>query len=138
MIESDVEIGANCTIDRGVSADTKIGQGSKLDNLIHVAHEVIIGKNCLIAAQVGIAGATRIGNGVILWGQVGVTKTIEIGDDAVIMSKSAVLNNLNGAEVYWGIPAQIALSKRKELVWIKRIPEIWERVKNLPPSPKEE
>ncbi|MEO8861977.1 MAG: LpxD N-terminal domain-containing protein, partial [Ginsengibacter sp.] len=72
VIEDHVEIGANCTIDRGVSAETKIGMGTKLDNLVHVGHEVIIGKNCIIAAQVGIAGGTTLGDGVTLWGQVGV------------------------------------------------------------------
>ena len=136
IIEDDVEIGANCTIDRGVSADTKIGQGTKLDNLVHLGHEVVIGKNCLLAAQVAIAGAVNIGNGVTIWGQVGISKTLHIGDNAVIMAQSGVPGNLEANKVYWGSPTQEALTKRKELVWIKRIPEIWDRIKNLPKEEK--
>jgi UDP-3-O-[3-hydroxymyristoyl] glucosamine N-acyltransferase len=131
VIEDDVEIGANCTIDRGVSADTKIGQGSKLDNLVQIGHEVVLGKNCLIAAQVGIAGATILGDGVTLWGQVGVNKTIKIGDNAVVMGQAGVTGNIEGNKTYWGTPIEEFYSKRKELVFIKRLPEIWERVKNL-------
>ncbi len=131
VIDDDVEIGANCTIDRGVSADTKIGKGSKLDNLVHLGHEVIIGKNCIIAAQVGIAGAVNVGNGVNIWGQVGINKTLTIGDNAVIMAQSGVPGDLEGNKSYWGSPTQEALTKRKELIWIKRIPEIWDKVKNL-------
>jgi UDP-3-O-[3-hydroxymyristoyl] glucosamine N-acyltransferase len=132
IIEDDVEIGANCTIDRGVSADTKVGQGSKLDNLVHLGHEVVIGKNCLLAAQVAIAGAVIVGNGVTIWGQVGISKTLSIGDNAVIMAQSGVPGDLEANKVYWGSPTQEALTKRKELVWIKRIPEIWDRIKNFP------
>ena len=136
VIEDDVEIGANCTIDRGVSADTKIGQGSKLDNLIHIAHEVVLGKNCLIASQVGIAGATKLGDGVTLWGQAGVSKTLILGNNVTVLAKSALFENADDDKVYFGSPAGPALQKQKELVWIKRIPEIWEKVKNL--SGKEE
>ena len=132
VIEDDVEIGANCTIDRGVSADTKIGQGSKLDNLVHLGHEVIVGKNCIIAAQVGIAGGTKLGNGVMLWGQVGVNKTITIGDNAVVMGQAGITASIEGNKTYWGTPIEEFYSKRKELVLIKRLPEIWEKVKNLP------
>lgn len=131
VIEDDVEIGANCTIDRGVSADTKIGQGSKLDNLVHLGHEVIVGKNCIIAAQVGIAGATKLGDGVTLWGQVGVNKTIEIGDNAVVMGQAGITRSIEGNKTYWGTPIEEFYSKRKELVLIKRLPEIWEKIKNL-------
>lgn len=131
VIEDDVEIGANCTIDRGVSADTKIGKGTKLDNLIHLGHEVVVGKNCIIAAQVGIAGGTKLGDGVTLWGQVGVNKTIEIGDNAVVMGQAGITRSIEGNKTYWGTPIQEFFSKRKELVLIKRLPEIWERIKKL-------
>ncbi len=104
VIEDDVEIGANCTIDRGVSADTKIGRGTKLDNLVHLGHEVVIGKNCLLAAQVAIAGAVNIGDGVTIWGQVGISKTLSIGDNAVIMAQSGVPGDLEGNKIYWGTP----------------------------------
>ena len=132
VIEDDVEIGANCTIDRGVSADTKIGKGSKLDNLVHLGHEVIVGKNCIIAAQVGIAGGTKLGDGVTLWGQVGVNKTIEIGDNAVVMGQAGITRSIEGNKTYWGTPIEEFYSKRKELVLIKRLPEIWDKIKNLP------
>jgi UDP-3-O-[3-hydroxymyristoyl] glucosamine N-acyltransferase len=131
IIEDDVEIGAGCTIDRGVTNDTVIGRGSKLDNMIHIGHDTIVGKNCLFAAQVGIAGATNIGDGVILWGQVGVSKTLTIGDNAVVLAQSGVPSSLDGGKTYFGYPAEDASLKRREIVWIKRIPEIWEKVKNL-------
>lgn len=128
VIEDDVEIGANCTIDRGVSHDTLIGRGSKLDNLVHVGHDSLIGRNCLIAGQVGIAGVVEIGNGVVLWGQVGVSKTLEIGDNAIINAQSGVRNSLEGGKAYFGSPAEEARQKAKELIWIKRIPEMWEKI----------
>lgn len=128
IIEDDVEIGANCTIDRGVSHDTIIGKGSKLDNMIHIGHDTVIGRNCLIAAQVGIAGATTLEEGVTLWGQVGVNKTLTIGANAVVFAQSGVPGNLEGNKVYFGTPAVEAREKQRELVWIKRIPELWEKV----------
>ncbi len=131
IIEDDVEIGANCTIDRGVSDATIIGKGTRLDNLVHLGHEVVTGKNCLIAAQVGIAGGTTLGNGVILWGQVGVNKTINIGDNAVVMGQAGITSSIEGNKSYWGTPIQEFYSKRKELVLIKRLPEIWEKVKGM-------
>jgi len=128
MIENNVEIGAGCTIDRGVSADTRIGQGTKFDNMIHIGHDVVIGKNCLVAAQVGIAGCTIVGDGVTMWGQAGISKTLVIGDNAVVLAQSGVGENIGKNEVYFGTPAGPALKKQKELVWIKRIPEMWERL----------
>jgi UDP-3-O-[3-hydroxymyristoyl] glucosamine N-acyltransferase len=131
LIQDDVEIGAGCTIDRGVSHDTIIGRGTKLDNMIHIGHDSVIGENCLFAAQVGIAGAVEIGNGVILWGQVGVSKTLKIGDNAVVYAQSGVRASLDGEKIYFGSPAEDAAAKKREFVWIKRIPEIWEKVKQL-------
>ena len=128
VIGDDVEIGAGCTIDRGVTSDTIIGKGSKLDNMIHIGHDTVTGKNCLFAAQVGIAGAVELGNGVILWGQVGVSKTLSIGDNAVVLAQSGVPSSLEGGKTYFGYPAEDAGLKRRELVWIKRIPELWKKV----------
>ncbi len=128
VIEDYVEIGAGCTIDRGVSHDTRIGAGTKMDNMIHIGHDTVTGKNCLFAAQVGIAGAVEIGNGVILWGQVGVSKTLTIGDNAVVYAQSGVPASLEGGKIYFGTPAEDALLKKKEFVWIKRIPELWKKV----------
>jgi UDP-3-O-[3-hydroxymyristoyl] glucosamine N-acyltransferase len=128
IIEDDVEIGAGCTIDRGVSHDTVIGKGTKMDNMIQIGHDTVVGKNCLFASQVGIAGAVNIGNGVVLWGQVGVSKTLTIGDNAVVYAQSGVPASLEAGKVYFGSPAESAKDKMKELVWIKRIPELWEKV----------
>lgn len=131
VIEDDVEIGANCSIDRGVSHDTRIGKGTKMDNMVHIGHDTVVGNNCLFAAQVGIAGATTIGNGVVLWGQVGVSKTLSIGDNAVILAQSGVPASLEGNKIYFGSPVEDASVKKRELVWLKRIPEIWDRIKHL-------
>jgi len=128
VLEDGVEIGANCTIDRGVSHDTRIGAGTKMDNLVHIGHDTVTGKNCLFAGQVGIAGAVDIGNGVILWGQVGVSKTLSIGDNAVVLAQSGVPSSLEAGKVYFGYPAEDAAVKRREIVWIKRIPELWKKV----------
>ncbi|MET0635593.1 MAG: UDP-3-O-(3-hydroxymyristoyl)glucosamine N-acyltransferase [Chitinophagaceae bacterium] len=128
VIENGVEIGANCTIDRGVSGDTLVGAGTKMDNLVHIGHDTVIGKNCLFAAQVGIAGATTIEDNVILWGQVGVSKTLTIGKDAVVNAQSGVKNDLSAGKAYFGSPAEEARDKMRELVWIKRIPQLWEKV----------
>jgi UDP-3-O-[3-hydroxymyristoyl] glucosamine N-acyltransferase len=128
VIEDWVEIGAGCTIDRGVSGDTKIGAGTKLDNLVHIGHDTVVGKNCLLAGQVGIAGATTLEDNVILWGQVGVSKTLTIGRDAVLYAQSGVPASLEGGKNYFGSPAVEAKEKMKELVWMKRIPELWEKV----------
>ena len=128
VLEDFVEIGANCTIDRGVSGDTVIGAGTKIDNLVHIGHDTEVGKNCLFAGQVGIAGATKIEDNVILWGQVGVSKTLTIGKDAVILAQSGVPSSLPGGKTYFGYPAEDAREKMKELVWIKRIPQLWEKV----------
>jgi len=128
VIEDDVEIGAGCTIDRGVTASTRIGAGTKLDNMVHIGHDTNVGKNCLFAAQVGIAGATNIEDGVTLWGQVGVSKTLTIGANAVVYAQSGVGATLEGGKVYFGSPAEDAMVKKKELVWVKRIPEIWKKI----------
>jgi len=128
VIEDDVEIGAGCTIDRGVTAETRIGKGTKMDNMVHIGHDTSVGKNCLFAAQVGIAGGTIIEDGVTLWGQVGVSKTLTIGANAVVLAQSGVPSSLAGGKTYFGYPAEDASIKRRELVWIKRIPELWKKV----------
>ena len=127
-IEDDVEIGAGCTIDRGVTADTRIGKGTRIDNMVHIGHDTLVGKNCLFAAQVGIAGGTIIEDGVTLWGQVGVSKTLTIGANAIVLAQSGVPSSLAGGKTYFGYPAEEASTKRRELVWINRIPELWKKV----------
>ncbi len=128
IIEDDVEIGANCCIDRGVSHDTIIGKGTKFDNMIHIGHDTVIGKNCLFAANVVVAGVVNIEDGVTLWGQVIVNKTLTIGANAVLLGRTGVGSSLEGNKTYWGAPAQEARVAQRELVWIKRIPALWEKV----------
>jgi UDP-3-O-[3-hydroxymyristoyl] glucosamine N-acyltransferase len=96
--------------------------------MVHIGHDTILGKNCLLAAQVAIAGATTLEDGVTLWGQVGVNKTLTICENAVVFGQSGVTNDIEGGKVYWGTPVQEAKTKQKELVWVKRIPELWEKV----------
>ncbi len=129
IIHDDVEIGAGTTIDKGVSGDTIIGQGTKIDNHVHIGHGAVIGKNCLFAAQVGIGGKAIIEDEVILWGQVGVSKDLTIGKGAVVYAQSGVASSIEGGKTYFGSPVEEARTKMKELNWIKRIPEIWERLK---------
>lgn len=128
VIGDGVEIGAGCTIDRGVSGDTVIGAGTKMDNLVHIGHDTVVGKNCLFAAQVGIAGATTIEDEVILWGQVGVSKTLNVGKAAEVYAQSGVPASIEGGKKYFGSPVQEASVKMKEIVWIKRIPELWKKM----------
>lgn len=130
IIEDDVEIGAGCTIDKGVSGDTIIGLGTKLDNHIHIGHGAVIGRNCLFAAQVGIGGKAIIEDEVILWGQVGVSKDLTIGKGAIVYAQSGVPQSIEGGKVYFGSPVDDARVKMKEFNWIKRIPEMWEKLTN--------
>lgn len=121
IIEDDVEIGSNCTIDKGVSGITRIGNGTKIDNLVQIAHGVEIGKNCLIASQVGIAGKTIIGNNVKVWGQVGIIASIHIGDNAEIYAQSGVTKDLEANKKYFGSPADEAKKQMRLLAKLKRL-----------------
>ena len=131
IIADDVEIGAGCTIDAGVSSDTFIGKGTKLDDQVHIGHDVKIGEHCIIAGQVGIAGNTKIGNWVTLYGKVAVNKNIEIGDKTVVMATTAVPKSLEGGKTYIGYPAVEARTFAKQVALIKMLPDIWEKVKKL-------
>jgi UDP-3-O-[3-hydroxymyristoyl] glucosamine N-acyltransferase len=106
VIENDVEIGANCTIARAKTAETRIGAGTKIDALVHIAHNVTIGRNCIIIAQTGIAGSARIGNHVILAGQVGIKDHVTIGDNSIVYAKSALYRSIPANSRYSGIPAR--------------------------------
>jgi UDP-3-O-[3-hydroxymyristoyl] glucosamine N-acyltransferase len=128
VIQNSVEIGANCTIDRGVSHDTIIGEGTKFDNMVHIGHDTVVGKNCLFAAQVIVGGCAEIKDGVTIWGQVAVNKTLTVGENAVVLGKAGVAYTIEGNKTYWGTPAQDALLVKRELIWIKRIPELWNKV----------
>ncbi|WP_203258718.1 UDP-3-O-(3-hydroxymyristoyl)glucosamine N-acyltransferase [Hyunsoonleella ulvae] len=129
VIEDNVDIGASCTIDRGVTGDTTIKAGTKIDNLVQIGHDTIIGKKCLIASQVGIAGCVVVEDEVTIWGQVGITSGITIGKKAVISAKAGVSKSLEGGKGYFGIPADDFRTKYKEIASIRKIPEILETLK---------
>jgi UDP-3-O-[3-hydroxymyristoyl] glucosamine N-acyltransferase len=121
IIEDHVDIGSCCTIDMGVSDKTIIGAGSKLDNQVHVGHDTKIGRMCLIAAQVGIAGCVILEDNVTLWGQVGIPSNIHIGKGAVLLGQSAPSKSLEGGKSYLGSPAGEATEKMRELITLKKL-----------------
>lgn len=123
-IKDGVEIGGNCTIDKGVTAVTEIGEGTKIDNLVQIGHDTVIGKKCLIAAQCGIAGCVTIGNEVTIWGQVGMASGITIGDKAILLAQSGISKSLKGGQTYFGSPAEEVRAKYKEMAMIRRLPEL--------------
>lgn len=127
LIEKNVEIGANCTIDKGVTAVTTIGEGTKIDNLVQVGHDTYIGKKCLIAAQAGIAGCVEIGNEVTIWGQVGIASGIAIGDKTVLYAQSGVGKTLEGNKTYLGSPVDESRAKFKEMALVRRLPELFSK-----------
>jgi UDP-3-O-[3-hydroxymyristoyl] glucosamine N-acyltransferase len=129
VIENNVGIGALCTIDKGVTGDTTIGEGTKIDNQVHVGHDTVIGKKCLIAAQTGIAGCVIIEDEVTLWGQVGTTSGITIGAKAVVLGQTGVTKSIEGGKSYFGTPIEESREKLKQLANIKRIPEIIKSLK---------
>lgn len=129
IIEDHVDIGAGCTINKGVSGDTVIGAGSKLDCQIHIGHGAVIGKNCLFAAQVGIGGKTIIEDGVVLYGQVGVIQAVHIGKNAVVLAGSGVSKSLEGGKTYFGSPAEEFREKYKELAALRQLPAILRKLK---------
>lgn len=131
LIGNNVWIGSNCSIDRGTLSNTVIGSGSKLDNLIHIAHNVKIGKNCLLAAQVGIAGSTNIEDNVTLAGQVGIIGHLTIGRDSIIASKSAVYQSIETGSFVSGIPARPHKNRLRHDVIINQLPDILNRLRKL-------
>ncbi|SHG24848.1 UDP-3-O-[3-hydroxymyristoyl] glucosamine N-acyltransferase [Flavobacterium segetis] len=129
VIKDNVGIGALCTIDKGVSGDTIIGEGTKIDNQVHVGHDTVIGKKCLIASQTGIAGCVIIEDEVTIWGQVGTTSGITIGSKAVILGQTGVTKSVEGGKSYFGTPIEESREKLKQLANIKKIPEILNKIK---------
>ncbi|NCF43149.1 MAG: UDP-3-O-(3-hydroxymyristoyl)glucosamine N-acyltransferase [Bacteroidetes bacterium] len=129
VIEDDVHIGTGCTIDRGVTADTTIGQGSKLDNQIQVGHDTVIGKKCLIASQTGIAGCCIIEDEVTIWGQVGTNSGITIGAKAVILGQTGVTKSVAGNTTYFGTPIQESRASLKEMAALRQLPKLLQMLK---------
>ena len=121
VIEDNVDLGALCTIDRGVTGDTTIKKGTKIDNQVHIGHDTVVGEKCLIASQTGIAGCVVIENEVTIWGQVGITSGITIGEKAVILAQSGISKSLEGGQTYFGYPAGEAREKYKEMTALKQL-----------------
>jgi len=121
VIKDNVDLGASCTIDRGVTGDTTIGEGTKIDNQVHVGHDTIIGKKCLIASQTGIAGCVIIEDKVTIWGQVGTNSGITIGKGAIILGQTGVTKSVAGGKSYFGTPVSESREKLKEMAGIKRL-----------------
>jgi UDP-3-O-[3-hydroxymyristoyl] glucosamine N-acyltransferase len=131
QVDDDVEIGANTTIDRARFGRTWIGAGTKIDNLVMIAHNVVIGKHCIIVAQVGISGSTRLGDYVTLAGQAGVAGHLEIGSRAIVGGRAGVTKSLPGSEMYMGYPATLAKEYRERIARVARLPKLVERVRRL-------
>lgn len=131
VVEDDVEIGANTTIDRGSLGETRIGAGTKIDNLVHLAHNVRVGRNCLVVAQVGIAGSTTLGNGVALAGQVGVIGHLQIGDGARVAAQSGVSTDIPAGETYFGHPARPHTQVMRANAVFLRLPDMWRRLRRV-------
>lgn len=131
IIGDDVEIGANVTIDRGALGPTTIGRGTKIDNLVQIAHNVTIGEHCLVVAQVGIAGSTRIGNYTTLAGQVGIAGHLKIGNRVVVAAQSGVMDNIGDGEKWFGSPAQPDRKTKRQWIAVQQLPDLIKRVTEL-------
>jgi UDP-3-O-[3-hydroxymyristoyl] glucosamine N-acyltransferase len=129
ILEDGVELGALCTIDRGVSGDTRIGKGSKLDNQVQIGHDTVIGAKCLIASQTGIAGCVVVEDEVTIWGQVGVISGIRIGKKSVLLAQSGISKSTEGGKTYFGSPAEEARERLRQLALMKQMPDIARNLK---------
>ena len=130
VIKDHVDIGANCTIDKGVTGDTIIGKGTKLDNLIQVGHDTVIGENCLIASQTGIAGCVVIEDDVTVWGQVGMRSGIVVRKGGVMMGQAGITKSTKENTIYTGNPAMESRAKLKEMALLRRLPKLMENLKD--------
>jgi UDP-3-O-[3-hydroxymyristoyl] glucosamine N-acyltransferase len=131
LIEDDVEIGANSTVDRARIGSTRIGRGTKIDNLVMIAHNVVIGPNCLIVAQTGIAGGTVLGERVIAMAQAGFAGHLQVGDGVFVGGRGGVIEDVPAKTRVWGYPAQTERAWHRSVAWIARLPELARRVRAL-------
>lgn len=131
IIHDDVEIGANVTIDRGALGSTIIGKGTKIDNLVMIAHNVVMGENCLVVSQVGIAGSTRLGNYVTLAGQVGLAGHLKIGNQVTVAAQSGVMHDIPDGEKWFGYPAQPDRQMKRQIIALQQLPALVKRVQEL-------
>lgn len=129
VLEDDVEVGANTTIDRAVTGETRVGAGTKIDNLVQLGHNVVVGRNCLIISQVGLAGSTQVGNQVILAGQVGVAGHLKIGDGAVITAQSGIMSDVPAKAVLFGSPARPHREAMRLQAIFSKLPELYNTLK---------
>jgi UDP-3-O-[3-hydroxymyristoyl] glucosamine N-acyltransferase len=128
VIGDDVEIGANVSIDRAALGSTVIGRGTKIDNLVHIAHNVEVGEHCILCGQVGFAGSTKLGNYVVLAGQVGIGGHLKLGDKVTVASKSGVMHNIPDGETWMGIPAQPHGQAKRAMIAVQRLPDLLKKV----------
>lgn len=131
LIGDDVEIGAGVTIDRGALGSTVIGKGTKIDNLVQIAHNVEIGEHCIVIAQAGISGSTKLGKYVILAGQVGIAGHLKIGNQVTVAAQSGVMHNIPDGEKWLGAPAQPDKQTKRQMIAIQHLPELLRRVAEL-------
>jgi len=131
IIEDDVEIGANTTIDRAALGSTVIMKGAKIDNLVQIAHNVSVGKNTVISAQSGVSGSVKIGNNVIVAGQVGIAGHLEITDNVILMAQSGVPKTISKPGLYFGTPSKEAKTAKILEAHFRNFPEYVDRIKNL-------
>jgi len=131
IIHDDVEIGSNVTIDRGALGSTTIGRGTKIDNLVQIAHNVTIGEHCLVIAQVGISGSTKLGNYVTLAGQAGLTAHLKIGNEVTVGAQSGVMHDIPSGGKYIGAPAQPDRKVKRQVLAIQQLPKLLRRVSLL-------
>ena len=131
IIRDDVEIGAGVTIDRGALGATEIGKGAKIDNLVQIAHNVVIGEHCIVVAQAGIAGSTKIGNYTVIAGQVGIAGHLKIGNRVTIAAQSGVMHDIADGEKWFGSPAQPDREMKRQLLALQKLPELLRRVAQL-------
>ena len=131
VLEDKVEVGANAAIDRAALETTLIGAGTKIDNLVHIAHNVQVGKNCLIIAQAGIAGSTKIGNGAIIAGQAGISDHLTIGDNTVVMAKTGVMADLGPNQIVFGHTARPRFQAMKIEALLSKLPEMHRTLNKL-------
>jgi UDP-3-O-[3-hydroxymyristoyl] glucosamine N-acyltransferase len=128
VVGDDVEIGANTTVDRGALGSTVIGQGTKIDNLVQVGHNVTIGEHCILCSQVGISGSVKLGNYCVLAGQVGLAGHLKLGNQVTVGSKSGVMHNIPDGEQWLGIPAQPDKHAKRVLIAMQRLPDLLKKV----------
>jgi len=131
ILHDDVEIGANAAIDRGALGPTVIGQGTKIDNLVHIAHNVVIGRNCLVMGQVGFAGSTRLGDYCVIASQSGIAGHLKLGNQATVGAKSGVMRDIPDGGTVLGIPAAPDKQAKRQMIALQHLPDMVRELRDL-------